>query len=53
VHPLAAIAARTIAANTALAEVLFMLSPEPEQFLTRKAARVNPDIVDLANLARG
>jgi len=50
VHPLAAIAANTVAANTALANVLFMLSPGPGQFLTRMAARVNPDVAELANL---
>jgi hypothetical protein len=42
VHPLAAIAANTTAANTALTNLLFMVSPGPEQFLTRKTTRVNP-----------
>jgi hypothetical protein len=41
VHPSAAIAANTVAANTALANALFMLSPGPEQFLTCRTALVN------------
>jgi hypothetical protein len=43
VHPLAAIAAHAIVTDMVLANALFfIMSPGPEQFLTRKTTRVNP-----------
>jgi hypothetical protein len=48
VHPLAAIAAHTNPANATIANLFFILSPGPEQDLTRAAPRVKRAQVHLA-----